>query len=146
MHPPDESDAELLLPQVAAVLGRVVEERRISSRRSEMRKDDAPSGSDTLPTLTKLDLTMILHERLGLNKREAKEMVEGFFDEIHAALVTGRDVKLATFGNFVIRRTPPRPGRNPRTGEVVSIGARSVVKFGISRMLKAAMAVDFETG
>jgi nucleoid DNA-binding protein len=54
-------------------------------------------------------------------------------------------VKLATFGNFVIRRTPPRPGRNPRTSEVVPIGARNVVKFEVSRALKAAMIGDPET-
>jgi len=97
-------------------------------------------------TLTKLDLTSLLHERLGLNRREAKEMVDAFFDEIHAALVTGHDVKLENFGSFSIRRTAPRPGRNPRTGEVVPIGARNVVKFGVSKMLKAAMAVDSKTG
>ena len=69
------------------------------------------------PTLTKAELAELLFERLGLNKRESKDMVEAFFEIIHATLVTGDDVKLSSFGNFNIRRKAPRPGRNPRTGE-----------------------------
>jgi integration host factor subunit alpha len=115
----------------------------MSSQSSRVRKDDAPSA---MPTLTKLDLAMILHEQLGLNKREAKELVDAFFNEIHATLIAGRDVKLATFGSFVNRRTAPRPGRNPRTGEVVQIGARNVVKFEVSKVLKATMSSDLATG
>jgi integration host factor subunit alpha len=58
-----------------------------------------------------------LFERLGLNKRESKDMVEAFFDLIYATLLSGDDVKMSGFGNFNIRRKAPRPGRNPRTGE-----------------------------
>ena len=89
------------------------------------------------PTLTKADLADLLFERLGLNKREAKDMVEAFFDRIQAALVAGDDVKISGFGNFTIRRKAARPGRNPRTGESIPIEARSVVTFHASHKLKA---------
>jgi integration host factor subunit alpha len=69
------------------------------------------------PTLTKAELAELLFERLGLNKRESKDMVEAFFELVHDNLVNGEDVKLSGFGNFNIRRKAPRPGRNPRTGE-----------------------------
>ena len=69
------------------------------------------------PTLTKAELAELLFERLGLNKRESKDMVEAFFDLIYTTLLSGDDVKMSGFGNFTIRRKAPRPGRNPRTGE-----------------------------
>ena len=94
------------------------------------------------PTLTKAELADLLFERLGLNKRESKDMVEGFFDIIHATLVQGDDVKLSGFGNFQIRRKAPRPGRNPRTGELIPIGARQVVTFHASHKLKALVQGD----
>jgi len=88
------------------------------------------------PTLTKAELAELLFERLGLNKRESKDMVEAFFEIIHASLVSGEDVKLSGFGNFNIRRKAPRPGRNPRTGESIPIKARNVVTFHASHKLK----------
>lgn len=102
------------------------------------------------PTLTKAELADLLFERLGLNKRESKDMVEAFFDIIHAALVGGKDVKMSGFGNFNIRRKAPRPGRNPRTGEAIPIKARNVVTFHASHKLKGivqgdiSMEEDFE--
>lgn len=92
-----------------------------------------------IPTLTKADLAELLFERLGLNKRESKDMVEAFFDRIHDALVRGEDVKLSGFGNFQVRRKAPRPGRNPRTGEEIPIRARNVVTFHASHKLKAVV-------
>ena len=89
------------------------------------------------PTLTKAELAELLFERLGLNKREAKDMVDAFYGILHQALVDGGEVKLTGFGNFQIRRKAPRPGRNPRTGEVVPINARHVVTFHASHRLKA---------
>jgi len=94
------------------------------------------------PTLTKADLAELLFERLGLNKRESKDMVEAFFDIVHGTLVTGHDVKLSGFGNFQIRRKAPRPGRNPRTGEAIPIKARQVVTFHASHKLKATVQGD----
>jgi integration host factor subunit alpha len=102
------------------------------------------------PTLTKAELADLLFERLGLNKRESKDMVEAFFEIIHDSLSRGEDVKLSGFGNFQIRRKAPRPGRNPRTGESIPIKARNVVTFHASHKLKALvqgqtpLAEDFE--
>jgi integration host factor subunit alpha len=94
------------------------------------------------PTLTKAELAELLFDKLGLNKRESKDMVEAFFDIIHESLVSGRDVKLSGFGNFNIRRKAPRPGRNPRTGESIPIKARNVVTFHASHKLKGQVQGD----
>ena len=94
------------------------------------------------PTLTKAELAELLFERLGLNKRESKDMVEAFFELIHATLVSGDDVKMSGFGNFNIRRKAPRPGRNPRTGEAIPIKARNVVTFHASHKLKGVVQGD----
>ncbi len=104
-----------------------------------MRRGRVVLPSIETPTLTKAELADLLFERLGLNKRESKDMVEAFFDRIHAALVAGDDVKLSGFGNFTIRRKAARPGRNPRTGEIIPIEARSVVTFHASHKLKAVV-------
>lgn len=98
------------------------------------------------PTLTKAELAELLFEQLGLNKRESKDMVEGFFDLIHATLLAGEEVKLSGFGNFTIRRKAPRPGRNPRTGEPIPIEARHVVTFHASHKLKDAVQGDTKPG
>lgn len=96
------------------------------------------------PTLTKAELAELLFERLGLNKRESKDMVEAFFELIHETLVNGGDVKLSGFGNFQIRRKAARPGRNPRTGETIPIRARQVVTFHASHKLKSLVQGDEE--
>ncbi len=87
--------------------------------------------------LTKADMAEHLFEELGLNKREAKEMVEMFFEEIRQALEEGRQVKLSGFGNFDLREKRQRPGRNPKTGEEIPISARRVVTFRPGQKLKA---------
>ncbi|MEJ8826640.1 integration host factor subunit alpha [Variovorax humicola] len=88
------------------------------------------------PALTKAQLADLLFEQIGLNKRESKDMVEAFFDLIAASLIEGSDVKISGFGNFQIRTKAPRPGRNPRTGEAIPIGARRVATFHASAKLK----------
>lgn len=90
-------------------------------------------------TLTKADLTEMLFDHVGLNKREAKDIVDTFFAEIRNTLEKGSEVKLSGFGNFQVRDKPPRPGRNPKTGEVIPISARRVVTFHASQKLKAAV-------
>lgn len=87
--------------------------------------------------VTKSTITEHLHSALGFNKREAKEMVEIFFDEISAALAKGEEVKLSGFGNFTLRDKAERPGRNPKTGVEVSITPRRVVTFHAGQKLKA---------
>lgn len=86
--------------------------------------------------LTKAQMAERLFEELGLNKREAKEMVEAFFEEIRAALEAGEQVKLSGFGNFDLRTKNQRPGRNPKTGEEIPITARRVVTFRPGQKLK----------
>ena len=98
------------------------------------------------PTLTKAELAELLFERLGLDKRESKDMVEAFFDIIHGTLVSGDDVMMSGFGNFNIRRKAPRPGRNPRTGESIPIKARNVVTFHASHKLKGVVQGDIPSG
>ena len=98
------------------------------------------------PTLTKAELSELLFDNLGLNKRESKDMVEAFFEIIHGTLVKGEDVKLSSFGNFNIRRKAPRPGRNPRTGEAIPIKARNVVTFHASHKLKGVVQGDIPAG
>ncbi len=94
-------------------------------------------------TLTKADLADLLFEKVGLNKREAKDMVESFFDEVRHALENGRGVKLSGFGNFQLRDKPQRPGRNPKTGEEIPISARRVVTFHASQKLKSMVEQHF---
>ncbi len=102
---------------------------------------DSLQGIDT-STLTKAELADVLFEKMGLNKREAKEMVEGFFDHISFALERGENVKLSGFGNFQLRDKRQRPGRNPKTGEVIPIAARRVVVFHASQKLKEYVDLD----
>lgn len=99
---------------------------------------------DSLETsaLTKAQLADLLFEQIGLNKREAKDMVDAFFELISASLIAGEDVKLSGFGNFQMRIKAPRPGRNPRTGELIPIEARRVVTFHASQKLKDQVQGD----
>ena len=90
-------------------------------------------------TLTKANLSELLFEKVGINKREAKDIVESFFEEIRLSLEKGENIKLSGFGNFQIRNKPQRPGRNPKTGEEIPILARKVVTFHASQKLKSAV-------
>ena len=87
-------------------------------------------------TITKADLANTLHENLGINKREALELVMSFFEEISSELERGDTVKLSGFGVFCLRNKNSRPGRNPKTGEMIPVSARRVVMFHPSHILK----------
>jgi len=87
--------------------------------------------------LTKADIAEHLFESLGLSKRDAKDIVESFFEEIRQALETGEQVKISGFGNFDLRDKNQRPGRNPKTGEDIPISARRVVTFRPGQKLKS---------
>lgn len=87
--------------------------------------------------LTKAEMSEYLFDKLGLSKRDAKELVELFFEEIRRALENGEQVKLSGFGNFDLRDKNQRPGRNPKTGEDIPITARRVVTFRPGQKLKA---------
>ena len=97
------------------------------------------------PALTKAQLADLLFDQIGLNKREAKDMVDAFFDLIAAQLVQGQDVKITGFGNFQVRAKAARPGRNPRTSEAVAIAPRHVVTFHASQKLKELLQGQVET-
>ena len=88
-------------------------------------------------TLTKADLAKHLDEEIGLTNREAKEIVEWFFNKIANVLSEGTIVKISGFGNFTLHDKKQRPGRNPRTGEEVPVSARRVVTFHCGQKLKA---------
>jgi integration host factor subunit alpha len=87
--------------------------------------------------LTKADMAEMLFDELGLNKREAKEIVEKFYGERGSALEKNDNVKLSGFGNFELRDKSSRPGRNPKTGEEIPIAARRVVTFKPGQKLKS---------
>ncbi len=90
-----------------------------------------------MTSLTKADIAEHLHSVVGINKRESKEIVEQFYEEIRGSLERGESVKLSGFGNFTLRDKSERPGRNPKTGESVAISARRVVTFKAGQKLKA---------
>ena len=86
--------------------------------------------------LTKAEMAERLFAEVGLNKREAKEFVDAFFETIRLALARGEPIKLSGFGNFELRSKNQRPGRNPKTGEEIPISARRVVTFRAGQRLK----------
>lgn len=92
--------------------------------------------------LTKAELAEALFDDLGLNKREAKEFVDLFFETIREQLESGIPVKLSGFGNFDLRDKNRRPGRNPKTGEEIPISARRVVTFRPGQKLRLRVSVD----
>ena len=94
--------------------------------------------------LTKAEIAEALFDQLGLNKREDRELVDLFFEELRASLSTGEQVKLSGFGNFQLREKPQRPGRNPKTGEEIPITARRVVTFHASQKLKAMVEQNYD--
>ena len=91
------------------------------------------------PTLTKAELTRLLLEKSNLSKQEIKHIIEAFFEEIALALENGENVKLSSFGNFLLRNKATRPGRNPKTGEEIPISARRVVTYHASAKLHMAV-------
>ncbi len=97
-----------------------------------------------MSSLTKADMAERLYDELGLNKREAKDMVDSFFEEIRASLSHNEQVKLSGFGNFDLRDKRERPGRNPKTGEEVPISARRVVTFRPGQKLKERVEIHAE--
>ncbi len=87
--------------------------------------------------LTKADMAESLFDEMGLNKKEARELVDLYFQELVASLAVGEQVKLSGFGNFALRDKKVRPGRNPRTGEKIPVPARRVVTFRPGKKLQA---------
>ena len=97
-------------------------------------------------SLTKADIANRLFDEVGLNKREAKEFVDAYFEATRAALEGGENVKLSGFGNFQLRDKDQRPGRNPKTGEEIPISARRVVTFRPGQKLRARVEAYVGSG
>ncbi len=96
--------------------------------------------------LTKADMAESLFNEVGLNTREARELVDSFFEELKACLKLGEPIRLSGFGNFDLRDKNARPGRNPKTGEKVPIPARRVVTFKAGQKLRARVEGYAGTG
>ena len=96
--------------------------------------------------LTKADMAKSLFNAIGLNKKEARELVDSFFQELETCLADGESIKLSGFGNFDLRDKKERPGRNPKTGEKIPISARRVVAFRPGQKLKARVEAYAGTG
>ena len=93
-------------------------------------------------TVTKLNLVERVYERIGFSKKEAGELVESVFSEIKGKLIEGEKVKISGFGNFVVNEKSPRKGRNPQTGEQITISGRRVLTFKASQLLKERINED----
>ncbi|MFL2706559.1 MAG: integration host factor subunit alpha [Gammaproteobacteria bacterium] len=91
-------------------------------------------------TITKAHIVEYIHDELGLNKSECRQLVEDFFQEIRESLINNEEVKLSGFGNFELIDKKSRPGRNPKTGEEVTISARRVVTFKAGNKLRKKIA------
>lgn len=96
--------------------------------------------------LTKADLTELLYEQLGFSKRESKEFVDLFFEELRSTLENGDYIKLSGFGNFELRDKNERPGRNPKTGEEIPISARRVVSFKPGQKMRSRVESRIDDG
>ncbi|CBY87071.1 MULTISPECIES: integration host factor subunit alpha [Haemophilus] len=90
-----------------------------------------------MATITKIDIVEYLSDKYHLSKQDTKNVVENFLEEIRLSLESGQDVKLSGFGNFELRDKSSRPGRNPKTGDVVPVSARRVVAFKPGQKLRA---------
>jgi integration host factor subunit alpha len=90
-------------------------------------------------SLTKADMAESLFNNLGLNKKESRELVDSYFEELTASLAVGENIRLSGFGNFDLRDKVARPGRNPKTGEEIPITARRVVTFRPGQKLKVRL-------
>ena len=115
----------------------LADERRLLTALRSLRRGDFSTRLPLDGTGAAAEIAEALFNQLGLNKREARELVDLFFEEIRAALATGGQVKLSGFGNFDLRDKNQRPGRNPKTGEEIPISARRVVTFRPGQKLKA---------
>jgi integration host factor subunit alpha len=89
--------------------------------------------------MTKGDIVERIYERVGFSKKDASEVVESVFEFIKAHLEHGEKVKISGFGNFIVHQKRPRKGRNPQTGDAITISGRRVLSFRASPVLKRSM-------
>ncbi len=96
--------------------------------------------------MTRADMAESLFNEMGLNRKEARELIDSYFEELIASLAVGEQVRLSGFGNFDLRDKVARPGRNPKTGEEIPITARRVVTFRPGHKLKVRVEAYAGTG
>ena len=89
--------------------------------------------------MTKADLIEVIHDKVGLSKKESADIVELVFETMKQTLESSEKIKISGFGNFEVRNKNLRIGRNPKTGESIEISARRVLTFKPSQVLKAAL-------
>ncbi|MES0371801.1 MAG: integration host factor subunit alpha [Mariprofundaceae bacterium] len=94
--------------------------------------------------MTKAEIAKVVHDRVGLSKKESGQIVEAVLNEIKKVLEQGEDVKLSGFGHFMVREKHARRGRNPKTGDDITIASRKVVTFRASQLLKQKLFGDDE--
>ncbi|GAM09932.1 integration host factor subunit alpha [Geobacter pelophilus] len=92
--------------------------------------------------MTKADIVEKIYEKVGFSKKDSAELVELVFDIIKGTLETGDKIKIAGFGNFVVKDKADRRGRNPQTGEEITITARKILTFKPSQVLKASLNAE----
>ena len=92
-------------------------------------------------TTTRSTLSEAVFKNVGLSRNESANLVDTVFTEILTSLIKGNDVKISSFGTFIVREKKERIGRNPKTGEEVPITARSVVTFRASNVLKSKVNI-----
>ena len=92
-------------------------------------------------TTTRSTLSEAVFKNVGLSRNESSNLVDSVFSEILDSLINGDDVKISSFGTFIVRQKKERIGRKPKTGEEVPITARSVVTFRASNVLKSKVNV-----
>jgi integration host factor subunit alpha len=86
--------------------------------------------------MRKADLANEIYEKVGISKKEGAQIMEIILNTIKGVLQKGETVKIAGFGNFVVRNKRSRKGRNPKTGEEIGITPRKVVTFRPSQVFK----------
>jgi integration host factor subunit alpha len=89
--------------------------------------------------MTKADIIEAVYDQIGFSKKETAEIVELVFETMKDTLAEGDKIKISGFGNFVVRDKRARPGRNPQTGEAITISERKVLTFKPSQVLKSAL-------
>lgn len=89
--------------------------------------------------MTKADIIEAVYDQIGFSKKETAEVVELVFETMKDTLADGDKIKISGFGNFVVRDKRARPGRNPQTGEAITISQRKVLTFKPSQVLKSAL-------
>ena len=89
--------------------------------------------------MTKADIVEKIYDKVGFSKKESAELVEVVFDIIKSTLEKGDKIKIAGFGNFVVKEKSDRRGRNPQTGEEITISARKILTFKPSQVLKTTL-------